>query len=370
MKTNPFTFGRAVTGPDFVDRKEEVKTVAEAMLSGQSLLLYSPRRLGKTSLLLEAKRRLGRKLDVCYVDMYPITSRLRLAREIVGAVAKTSFRANISKITKTLTEMLSSLRPRAVLTSDGEIGIDLVLSEKNWEEEMMDALDFGENLATKRKRRFAIIFDEFQEIRNLDGLDLEKLMRSRFQLHKRVSYVFSGSKEHMLAEMFSDKARALYKFAKPMLLGPIDSDSLEKFIKRKFRSGGGRISKETASKIAAVSKGNPYSVQRICYEVWSLTNKAEDPAIVDEAVGQIVQHSSPEFEQIWDQVKGADQRRLLIALAREGTFSYSTEFITEYKLKTPSHVQKSLSLLQKKGLLDEDGLISDFFFMEWIKRRQ
>ncbi len=370
MRRNPFTFGRAVTGPDFVDREEELKIVTEAMLSGQSLLLYSPRRLGKTSLLLEVKQRLGRKLDVSYVDLYPITSRQRLAEEIVGAVAKTSFRANISKIAKNLTELLSSLRPRAVLTPQGDVGIELVLSEKNWEQEMEDAFDFGEKLAKKRKKPLVIILDEFQEIRNLDGSDLEKLMRSRFQLHKHVSYVFCGSKKHILAEMFSDEARALYKFAKPLLLGPMDPSVLERFIKKRFLSEGGRVSKETTRKIAAISKGNPYNVQRICYEVWSLSNQADDPGVVDEAVDQIVMHSSPEFEQIWEQIKGHDQRRLLEALAQEGQVSYSMSFIRNYRLKTSSHIQKSIKLLQKKGIVDEDGTISDFFFVEWIRRQQ
>ncbi|MEE9116100.1 MAG: ATP-binding protein, partial [Thermoplasmata archaeon] len=339
MRKNPFTFGRAVTGNDFVDREEELKTVMEAMLSGQSLLLYSPRRLGKTSLLLEAKRRLERKLDVCYVDLFSVTSRQRLAEEIVASVAKTSFRANLSKIAKILTELLSSLRPRAVFTSDGEIGIDLVLSEGGWEKEMIEALDFGEKLAKKRKVSLVVIFDEFQEISNLDGLDLEKLMRSRFQLHKHVSYVFCGSKQHILTEMFSDQSRALYKFSKPLSLGPLDSAIVEEFIVGRFAGGGGTISKESAQKIAEISGGNPYNLQRICYEIWSLSRKAVDLDVVDVALGQIVEHSSPEFEQIWEQAKGSNQRRLLKALAQVGEVSFGHSFIREFNLKSPGHVR-------------------------------
>lgn len=366
---NPFTFGRAVTGPDFIDRERELDITMEAMLSGQSLLLYSPRRLGKTSLLLEAKRRLGRKLDVSYVDLYPIVSRQRLAEEIAGAVARTSFRANISKITKSLTESLSSLRPRAILTTEGDVGVELILSEKNWKKEMVDALDFGEKLSKKRKRRMVIIFDEFQEIRNLDGLELEKLMRSRFQHHKHASYVFCGSKQHILSEMFSDEARALYKFAKPLLLGPMEPAVLESFIEKRFAGAGGSIAKEVSTRVAEIGGGNPYNTQRICYEIWSLSNKADDSAIVDEAIGQIVEHSTPEFELIWEQVRGLDQRRLLLAIAQEGRVSHGKDFIREHGLKTPGHVSKSLTLLQKKNLVDEKGSIADIFFSEWIKRR-
>ncbi|MEE9223239.1 MAG: ATP-binding protein, partial [Thermoplasmata archaeon] len=327
-----------------------------------------PRRLGKTSLLLEAKRRLERKVDVSYVDLYPITSRQRLAEEIVRAVAETSFRANVSRIAKALTELVSSLRPRTVLTSDGDVVIDLILSERNWEKEMMDALDFGERLAKKRKKPLVIIFDEFQEIRNLDGLDLEKLMRSRFQLHKHVSYVFCGSKQHIFTEMFSDQSRALYKFSKPLSLGPLDSAVVEEFIVGRFAGGGGRISKESAQKIAEISGGNPYNLQRICYEIWSLSRKAVDPDVVNVALGQIVEHSSPEFEQIWEQAKGSNQRRLLKALAQVGEVSFGHSFIREFNLKSPGHVRKSLMSLHKKGLVDEHGRVLDMFFAEWLRR--
>ncbi|MCK4456116.1 MAG: hypothetical protein KAW39_00070 [Thermoplasmata archaeon] len=369
MRSNPFTFGRAVTGKDFVNRRKELKLVMEAMLSGQSLLLYSSRRLGKTSLLLEAKRRLQRKLDIAYVDLYPITSRQRLAEEIVGAAARSSLKGNLSKIAKGLTDLLSSLRPRAVLTHTGEIGIELVLSERDWKGSMADAFDFGEGLAKKRKRRMVIIFDEFQEIRNLDGLDMEKLMRTRFQLHEHASYVFCGSKRHVLSEMFSDESRALYKFAKPIMLGPMTPDVLKRFVRRRFAQAGGDISDEVTTRIIKTSRGSPYNVQRVCYEVWSLSRRAEDPALVDRAMDDIVEHSSPEFEQIWEQVKGYDQRRLLQVLAQEEKVSYGMDFVSEYALKTPSHVRRSLTLLRKKGLVSEEGRIADLFFSEWVKRQ-
>ncbi|MCK4443173.1 MAG: hypothetical protein KAW09_01420, partial [Thermoplasmata archaeon] len=253
--------------------------------------------------------------------------------------------------------------------TEGDVGVELILSEKNWKKEMVDALDFGEKLSKKRKRRMVIIFDEFQEIRNLDGLELEKLMRSRFQHHKHASYVFCGSKQHILSEMFSDEARALYKFAKPLLLGPMEPAVLESFIEKRFAGAGGSIAKEVSTRVAEIGGGNPYNTQRICYEIWSLSNKADDSAIVDEAIGQIVEHSTPEFELIWEQVRGLDQRRLLLAIAQEGRVSHGKDFIREHGLKTPGHVSKSLTLLQKKNLVDEKGSIADIFFSEWIKRR-
>jgi hypothetical protein len=50
-------------------------------------------------------------------------------------------------------------------------------------------------MAAQRKRHLVFCIDEFQEIQRFPGGGLEKAMRSHFQQHRRVSYLFAGSKE-------------------------------------------------------------------------------------------------------------------------------------------------------------------------------
>lgn len=49
---NPFKYGTIVRGEDFADRKEELQLLTRELTSGQNILLYSPRRYGKSSLMM------------------------------------------------------------------------------------------------------------------------------------------------------------------------------------------------------------------------------------------------------------------------------------------------------------------------------
>jgi len=66
---NPFEYQRIVVGKTFVDRDNELKILINSLLSGENMLLYSPRRLGKSSLLKEMLLRIGDK-RIVYVDLW------------------------------------------------------------------------------------------------------------------------------------------------------------------------------------------------------------------------------------------------------------------------------------------------------------
>jgi len=51
---------------------------------------------------------------------------------------------------------------------------------------------------------------------------------------------------------------------------------------------------------------------------------------------------------------------------------FSKDFIAENDLSTPGSVQKSITLLKKKNIIDVDGKeirFNDVFFREWIKKK-
>lgn len=48
---NPFRYGTVVDDPYFINRVKELAEVKQSLLSGQNLIIYSPRRYGKTSLI-------------------------------------------------------------------------------------------------------------------------------------------------------------------------------------------------------------------------------------------------------------------------------------------------------------------------------
>lgn len=366
MTANPFKYGVVVLGEDFVDREHEIGVLTRHVLSNKSVMLYSPRQLGKSSLIAETFRRLGRRVLCVRVDLYGISSRERLAEEIIKGVVTSGFTA-FDKMKKATADFLKSLKIDMVLTHEGDIRFEVAKGVPV--ESLGDAFDFAEKVAKRRGKSMVVAFDEFQEIGNLDGVELEKIMRSKFQYHRNVTYIFAGSKRSLLQEIFGEEGRAFYKFAEPMVLGPIPKEEFGAFISKKFRVTGGQIRGDVVERILDLTGGHPYYTQQLCYEIWFISKNANDAALVEEAVQNIITHQEINYLNIWENLPQL-QRNLLIGLAREEELSiYSAEFIDVYRLKTQSHVKRAFELLEKKGIIDE-GKVVDIFFREWLKKRK
>ena len=67
------------------------------------------------------------------------------------------------------------------------------------------------------------------------------------------------------------------------------------------------------------------------------------------------------------------QRLFLKAISKsQNKLIFSKDFIRENNLGTPGSIQKSITLLKKKNIIDVDGKdirFNDVFFKEWIKKK-
>lgn len=362
---NPFKYGIVVTGDDFVNRERELGELKRDLLSGKSVILYSQRQMGKSSLLAELFGRLGKEAMRFRIDMYGIGSREALAEELIRGTVTSAY-TTLEKMRRAVARFLRTLKVNIVLTSDGSINFEITRGVAL--RELSEAFDFPEKVARKKKKPMVVAFDEFQEIGLLDGIELEKLMRSKFQYHKHVAYVFAGSKRHLLQEIFSEEGRAFYKFGKPMSLGMIAGEELAPFISKKFKRSGGRISEDAVGRILDITGGHPYFTQQLCYELWFISRDVKSASLVDGAVERVLAHQGVSYLKTWDSLPQL-QRNLLVGLAREESPSiYSAGFVERYQLKTQSHVKRAFELLERKGII-EGGKVVDVFFREWLKKR-
>ncbi|MGH3007680.1 MAG: hypothetical protein ACRDOS_17550, partial [Gaiellaceae bacterium] len=85
---NPFTYGALALDESFTDREKELKELAADIRNGQDVLVYAPRRYGKSSLVLRAAQEaLARDVLVAYCDLMKTPTKERFA----GALAKTLY---------------------------------------------------------------------------------------------------------------------------------------------------------------------------------------------------------------------------------------------------------------------------------------
>ncbi len=374
---NPFRFGAVVTGNDFADRRREATELERELREGQHVFLLSPRRYGKTSLILTLLDRLrSQGMLVAYVDLFRTTTAVQLL-ELMAQTILRAAEARPDKLLRLAMELLGRLRPQVGTDSAGRptLSLDIGSSPRSGLALQEEVLSLPDRLATKRKRRLILALDEFQEMQRFPGSSLEKAMRSHFQQHRHVSYLFAGSRQSALQDMVTRERSPFYKFGRFMHLGPIPANEFGPFLAARFRRGRLRVSAEVLDAILAAADDVPYNVQRLCHQVWALCAGRADritEADIGKAMLMIVNQEAPYFSAVWDQLS-LHQRQVLQAIARSGGRNvFASEFLTVHRLGSHSSVQTSLrQLLKEQVLLKVDGehRIADPFFREWIGSR-
>src|SRR2546423_5961374 len=116
--SNPFRFGRIVSGDAFTDREADLVVLERELRGGQNILIEAPRRFGKTSLILEVKRRLqAAGIPVAYLDCMLVPSRARLADRLASA-SPHPVRSPAERPEDWGVQNLQTLRVRPTLTID------------------------------------------------------------------------------------------------------------------------------------------------------------------------------------------------------------------------------------------------------------
>ncbi|MEA2055068.1 MAG: ATP-binding protein [Candidatus Thermoplasmatota archaeon] len=362
---NPFDYQRIVVGESFVDREKELKALIDAVLSGENILLYSPRRYGKSSLLKEAIRRIGEERISIYVDLWECLTEVEIAEKLASGIINAAYN-KIEKAATMLKEGITSARPLLTIEKDGSIGIKLEFIER--EKTLRETIMMIQKIAEKRKKKVIVVMDECQVIAEFKGHRIEKVIRSTIQEQSMVTYIFSGSKQHVLEAMVNEKSRAFYKQLRPMTLGPIPIGAFTPFIKKGF-SQVTNIDDDAIAEIYRLACGNPQRIQQICHWLFSkaIDGKVPTPTLVKEVVVEICLSLDKEFEDELDGIKNRRQRQILKALSIDPTEKpMSMEFIQKHALGPASSVQTALKGLIEKGVLDNRYEFVDPLFKVWL----
>ena len=373
---NPFIYGEEVIGESFIDRKKEIETFVRDIESNERIFLISPRRYGKTSLIVNLFLALKKKgLLTARIDLYKATSLQSFANLYASSVIN-AIESKPEKLVRIIQEFLPALRPTITMSPSGktELGLDLRPREKNLELLLDKLYNLPESIADKRKKHIVVAFDEFQEIRNLDGKNIEKALRSSIQQHHSVSYIFAGSKKTILYDMASNPSSPFYKMGKIVHLNKISKEDFEKFIVKEFAKRKTFLFDDAIEKIISLTENVPYNVQFLCHQLWDKCYEKKKITVqdVDETISDILSNQTPVYLTIWDNLP-LSQRHLLKAIAISGGKNiFSHDFLTENKLGPAPSVQTSVNLLLSHGFLEKENgnyTLSDVFFKRWLERK-
>ena len=334
MSTNPFKYGTTVDKPFFFDREVEQKRIVDVLQGGNNLVLFAPRRYGKTSLVLRAaKELLNRGYRCVYFDFMTVYSRESFIEGYTRAILRTSIESNWQKILATFSSMLKGIRPAITLNDQGQPELTLNFEEQQISDQSLESvLDLPETHAAPEKPMI-VIFDEFQDIHKLNGESFENLLRSRIQHHKNVHYLFLGSRTHLLSDMFNNKNRPFYQSALTMSLGPLPEHETIRFISERFATGQQTIAEGTIELIIQKAASIPYYIQFLAAEIWQYSRNHAVPVtddLVETCAEQILTLKKDYYYELFDR-HSVYQKKVLHALAREGQniFSFSIFFFND-----------------------------------------
>ncbi|MCB9211113.1 MAG: ATP-binding protein, partial [Ignavibacteriales bacterium] len=224
------------------------------LLNGYSVWLFAPRRYGKSSLIKHVYKKISPEIKTIYFDFYNIKSVDDFVRKYSNVLAKELFnwKDDVKKLSKQLGKYLKSLQPQ--LSFDTTASPSILLSSNNISEQnsIEEVLNLPERIAKEQKKKVCIAFDEFQEISRIDKF-LINWMRSSFQNQKNVSYVFLGSKQSLMQDIFTDINSPFYEYALKMDIGTIEKTDLYSFILNKFKQEKLGIQSKTINDILEYS---------------------------------------------------------------------------------------------------------------------
>jgi AAA+ ATPase superfamily predicted ATPase len=380
---NPFKFGSDIARGRtyFADRESEMKKLRDWLKEGERVVVFCSRRLGKTALIVNALDDLSKEgYLTAYLDVSTTPSKSLFVSKYRSLFIEEKTREwFIDWIRRNLPKIKVAL---------GEAKLDLSeLSKEELDEAFDKILDLPQQLASKYKKKVVVAFDEFHEIGSLDSGSAENLMRSKFQFHDRVTYVFSGSKAHLLQDMFESKGKPFYKSAQMFELQKIPRELYSKFITRAFRSSGITIKEITVDEILSRTELNTYYTQQLCHEIWDVCKLDGRTSVehqdVERAIDQVISNQSAVYEKIWEDL-APSYRKVLIGMVRHNLSGdqqlWSKEFRQENRLSVGS-IDKAIKHLTDDYLIEKRSqeransgasggfAIPDPFFVKWLSRR-
>ena len=385
---NPFEFGRELGTEELVDREDEVAAVVQAIQQGSKLFLIGPRRFGKTSILKTAGDRLSAtKAVVLRFNAESYTSLDLFVAGLIAAAAK-GLKGPVERVGEQVRSFFSRLRPELSFNPAQGLWsarIDMK-GDPNAEEHvglLVEAFDGLEAMAAEQpqSRPVGLIVDEFQQIIEMGGTKAEAQIRAAIQRHRRVGYVFAGSKTRMLTAMTMDASRPFYRLGSVRFIGPVPVKDFEKFLIAKFEESGFEVNdRADIQKILELAEHVPYNVQMLAHTCWnelrsrSTKNPIKlDAQVIAEAMELIVRQYDPFYTKLWSDLTSI-QQKTLVAVIQVGGFNLQSHRVAQLVGKGASSVQRSVGAMTEKEILrqeeHEGGVRTRFedpFFAQWIR---
>jgi len=368
---NPFAVFGYAGKQYFCDRENETKELISALRNGRNITLRSPRRVGKTGLIQHVFAQLAQtnpEIKCFYVDLFATHSLDEMVVELGKAVIG-QLDTPLQKMEGYVAQFFKSCRlylSPDPLSGAPKLGLDLVTNNP------AVTLDEIFTYIRQSDRECYIAIDEFQQIAEYPQKNVEALLRSHVQQCPKVRFIFSGSKQHLMSDIFNSPQRPFYRSTDKMTLDVIPEQAYYAFAERWLQTVGTHLPETIFHGIYTRASGYTWYVQYMLNRLFEMRPKEVGEAAVTACLDYIVQREDDDYRKMYGLLTH-NQAQVLRAIAMEKIVAAptSTAFLKKYNLPAMSSVKRVIDFLKEKEYIypTNDGyIIYDRFMAIWLQR--
>jgi AAA+ ATPase superfamily predicted ATPase len=370
---NPFITSGYIGADYFCDRQEETRLLLSHIKNNNNVTLFALRRLGKTGLIQHVFSQLATsKQTACiYIDIFPTTNLKEFTNRLATAIySRFPEKKGIGQRFLSFIKLLRPVFSYDALTGNPEVTLDLG-QPKEYEKTIQQLFAFLDTQSVK----IVIAIDEFQQITTYPEKNVEALLRTYMQQLKNTRFIFCGSNQRIMTEMFANAKRPFYGSCINMSLDFINQEHYSAFISTHFKQKGRRITKEAVDFILEFTQSHTYYTQLLCNQIFATNNRK----VTLENVRAICASLLAQNENTWYQYRSLltkAQWNLLTAIAKEEkvTKPHASQFIKKYDLDNASLIKRGLEALLTKEMVyyytqskEPFYAVYDKFLMRWLQ---
>lgn len=368
---NPFVYQGYVSPAYFCDRSEETEELIANLQNGRNTVLISPRRIGKTGLIKNTFYHIleqEKDAKCLYLDIFATKNQHDFVQLLGTAIAQEVL-SKERRAMKRLLEFFGSWRP--VFSTDpmtGQPTVSVSIQPTQTEVTLKTVFDY----LKQSKREVYIAIDEFLQITHYPEPGIEALLRSYVQFAPNVHFVFSGSKRHLMSQIFYSPERPFYQSTVSMGLDPLHEEIYYDFACRFFENKKGSLSQDVFHNVYQRFEGVTRNIQLMLNRLYETERHVTKTEQVDEAIRHIVNRNSMQYEELIGFLTD-NQLAVVKAIAKEGLVEspQGADFIKQYDLPGSSSVKTALDVLTDKDIVYRTSagyIVYDHFFAIWLKR--
>lgn len=366
---NPFLIEGYHSPEYFCDRKQETAALVSALENDRNVTLIAPRRMGKSGLIKNVFYELQHtnEFKCAYIDLFGTQNLAEFVKVFASGVFS-AYESNFEKMVAAASKFMLGFRPSLTIDTFGARKYSFAITPSQAEVSLSGVFDYLES----RKFRTVVALDEFQQIAEYPERGTEALLRSRIQFLTANRFIFSGSRQHMMAEMFVSAKRPFYHSTQLMHIAEIDRQEYFAFAAKHFAAAGTELPQAVFDAVYSQFSGITWYVQAVMNRLYESRSPILTVEDVQPAIAWLVAARAYEFQGILQNCsEGAI--RLLKAMAAEGVVKAPNagEFVAKYAFKSASSVTAALKSLRDADLVDrtDDGyVVYDRLFGLWLRR--